>query len=1031
MKSISLKQPSFSGGQLSPQMLSRSDQGKYAQGLRVCSNAIIQRFGALQSRPGTIYNDTVGYVTQAPQWPSGIVLYPGNTVAYNGNEYICIKQTLGNGTDFPPNATYWAAVPATMQRPVKFVFNYTNSYQFVFSLNNIRIFKNGVALAVPLASMAAWSSVTAYVIGNIVSSGGIGYVCQQPSTNRLPSIGIARGAYWSPMQVNASGNYIIDIPINYSDGTNYINLPVESLATLQAVNYNSIMTVVSQSFRPFQVTRYSDTDWRVTPYTTQTNIAAPSSPTVIPGNGSSAGSATPSFTSLTGGTLSNGYYWYITSYDATGESLPGVSNGNAPFADPTAGTPVVLTWGAVSGASGYMLYRGQQNTTPALIAVTNLLTFTDNNSIIKALPAKTKPASPTGTTTFTYVVTAVSATDGSESLPSVQFSCTGGLPGSTTPNILTWLPVAGASAYNVYRIIGGIPGFVGTTTVLTFNDINIQPNYSQQPPASLANADGSALFSTIGNWPAAVCYFQQRLAFANTVIQPTSVWMSRVGSFNNFSVTTPVQDSGALQFVVAGKSAQPIIAMIDLQKFIIHTASAEYACTGNQYGTITPTAINVVQQGSAGCSLPAPIVIGNTDLYVQARATQIRDLKFEIGSYTYTGKDLTIFNTQAFQGLTIVDMDWQQIKDSIVWCVMSNGALYGLTYVKEHEIWAWHQHSFTNGFVERVCVVPNAANDVVYLIVRRVINGQTVRYLESLSVRDFSDTVYYSDFIGCDASISFNGTATDGGLVSIYPAGINSIWGPGVPDGVNDLIAIFSTSNVFSSLDVTNKNQIILSAISADGTVTDRIAFKITNFISATHVEGYPLRKIPAWAKVQDQRTWGKAVTKFTGASHLIGQSVSILSDGNVAASPLNPSNPPYLPIVVDGTGSFSLPSPALNVTVGLPVQVDIQTMPVENVQGETISNKHVQVRECCPIFAYSRDGLFGQDQNHLLAWKQPRGANPPGFTYGLPVAPMVGPQRVPIMGTSQTTGQVWIRVVDPVPFAMSGIVLTVEIAES
>ena len=148
-------------------------------------------------------------------------------------------------------------------------------------------------------------------------------------------------------------------------------------------------------------------------------------------------------------------------------------------------------------------------------------------------------------------------------------------------------------------------------------------------------------------------------------------------------------------------------------------------------------------------------------------------------------------------------------------------------------------------------------------------------------------------------------------------------------------------------------------------------------------------------------------------------------------SSPLNPVNPPYTPIIVDGTGSFTLPSPALQVTAGLPIQVDIQTMPVENAQGETISNKHVQVRECCPIFAFSRDGFFGQDKNHLLAWKQPRGTNPPGFTYGLPVAPIVGPQRVPIMGTSQSTGQVWIRIVDPTPFAMSGIVLTVEIAES
>ena len=913
---VSLKQRSFSGGIVSPLLLSTDDQQKYANGLRVCNNAIIRQFGSVESRAGTIYDDAVGLYAVTTPWLNSNTYFVNNTVIYNGVPYLSLKDSTGIQPDIDPSA--WETI--TLQgaaRIVRFVFDYDHSYELLFSRNQIVVYKAGVRVAVPIAGTPAYDGTKQYVIGNVVKSGGQSYIAREPVPLAVPPAGGLN--YWMPLvSLDGGVTFLLTIPVDSLTIVGTL-IPEESLQTLQAVNENDVMTVVSQSFHPFQLTRFSDTAWTVTPFVVAISIAAP---------------VFPSVTSTVAGTV-----------------------------------------------------------------------------------------------LFTYVVTSISGTDNAESLASAPASVTGGTPTPSNPNVIIWAPVAGAVSYRVYRVLNGIPGLVGITTLATLSDQNVQPDYAQQPPVQLTNADGSSLFSTMGNWPAAVCFYQQRLILANTVNQPTTFWASRVGSFQNFSVSTPIGDSDAMEVVVAGEESQPIVAMLDLQKLIIHTASAEYACTGNQAGTLTPSQVNCVLQGTAGARLPRPITIGNTDIFVQARGTKVRDLQFNIQSYTYRGKDLTVFSTQIFAGLTITAMSWQQIADSVIWMAMSNGALYACTYVEEQAIWAWHTHSFANGFVEDVCVVPDSAQDTVYLIVRRVINGVTVRYLEEFAPREYLDQVFYSDFVGADCSLTYNGAYQEGSLTTTTSGGWTQAY-------LITLNLYVLELNTFAASDVTNGNQVVATLYDPiTGLATDRVTFSIVTFVNAYQAQGYPQRDVPAWAQ-GTIATAGKAATHFSGFSQLAGQSISVLADGQVQACPLaytpSPSGPvrTYPDIIVGNDGTFVIPRPALVVSAGLPVQWDIQTLPLENSQGETIMNKHIIVKEVCPIVYFSRPAQCGQDQYHLLPMTFPKGPNPPPYQNGWPPAPYTGPIRQTIQGASQSTGQVWLRGVLPLPYGQSGVIITADIAD-
>lgn len=65
--------------------------------------------------------------------------------------------------------------------------------------------------------------------------------------------------------------------------------------------------------------------------------------------------------------------------------------------------------------------------------------------------------------------------------------------------------------------------------------------------------------------------------------------------------------------------------------------------------------------------------------------------------------------------------------------------LLGLTYLREQQVYAWHPHPMTNGYVESICSISEGQEDAVYALIRRTVNGSTVRYVERLNTRQFTE----------------------------------------------------------------------------------------------------------------------------------------------------------------------------------------------------------------------------------------------------------------------------------------------------
>ena len=358
---------------------------------------------------------------------------------------------------------------------------------------------------------------------------------------------------------------------------------------------------------------------------------------------------------------------------------------------------------------------------------------------------------PMDVETYSYRVTATDIETGEESLPTATVSVDNDLTKEGAKNTLTWDAVTGAS-YTVYKLDNGVYGFAGDTDATSFDDDNIDPDRGITPPSARNPFDGA------GNDPAAIALFEQRLCTAGFDSAPTKLEMSTSANFLNFSVSSPRQANDAVTLSLVAQQLNSIRYLVPLGDLIAMTSSTEWRIKGAQDpGFITGDGRNEVRpQSYWGCAAVKPLVVGNTALFVQDKGGKVRDLIYEFASDGFNSADLSVFSEHLFEDYAIVDWCWAKSPHSLVWAVRSDGKLLSMTYLREHQIWAWALHE-TDGVVESVCAVSEGDMDAVYLVVRRTVGGRQVRFVERLADRRFAAI---ADAWFLDCAVKYDGAPT-------------------------------------------------------------------------------------------------------------------------------------------------------------------------------------------------------------------------------------------------------------------------------
>jgi len=258
-------------------------------------------------------------------------------------------------------------------------------------------------------------------------------------------------------------------------------------------------------------------------------------------------------------------------------------------------------------------------------------------------------------------------------------------------------------------------------------------------------------WSSTSGYPSAIGFFEDRLVFAGSKAQPQTYWASKSGDYYNFGTSVPLQDDDAITGTLASGQMNGIKAIVSFGEMIMLTSGGEYRVSGGGEN-FTPTQQQARAQEYRGISDLAPVVIGGRIVYVQQHGNIVRDLAYSYDVDKYTGDDVSILATHLFDGHTIVGMTYQQIPDSVVWCVREDGVLLGMTYVKEQDVYAWHRHTTQGEFID-VCAISGTNEDELWAIVKRGDNY----CVERMSERFISDDPAAQFYV--DSGYTYTGAA--------------------------------------------------------------------------------------------------------------------------------------------------------------------------------------------------------------------------------------------------------------------------------
>ena len=579
----------------------------------------------------------------------------------------------------------------------------------------------------------------------------------------------------------AEREYVLDTPYGESE-----------LSGLGFTQSADTMTLVHRNWTPRELTRTDHDAWSLDPITFLPTISKP--------QGLSAGSG-------------GAYTYAVTAINEENgeESLAAIVSDS----DYTPDAGKSISWTAVTGASGYNVYRddGGSYRKPGFVGTTTTNQFVDpgNTTNTNALEPEWSISPPEHLNPFSDADNQLTITDITQA----------------NPGVVTTSTAHGYSNGDMVFIDDSVGGMVEvhntwyTVTVVDADEFSIGVNTSGY---TAYTADGLVeKLDGNGNCPGAVTYYEQRLCFGGTDNNPQKTWMSQSAAFHNMSSSRPLRDSDSIVFTIAAREVNVIENLVPMRDLILLTAGGEWRANGGESEQMTATGgLAVRQQTTYGSgSLPA-ITIGNVTIYYQDRGPALRTIAYAFSDDQYMGVDLSILSQHLLEGYSLTEWTYAQAPYSVIWCRRSDGELIGLTYQHEHKVWAWHEHDTQGLFVSCAAILEDA-EDRLYVATQRIINGTTTRFIERSHER-YIDNVRDAFFV--DAGASLDNPVTITGITAAEPPVVTAADHGLSMDSyvdISDVIAVTTEDGrtTYSSHETNDHQYMATWVLAAAKTITD------------------------------------------------------------------------------------------------------------------------------------------------------------------------------------------------------------------
>lgn len=278
----------------------------------------------------------------------------------------------------------------------------------------------------------------------------------------------------------------------------------------------------------------------------------------------------------------------------------------------------------------------------------------------------------------------------------------------------------------VVQMIYSLGSIVGVARVTGFiNEVQVSAEVLKPLGGTTATdiwAEGA--WSDRRGWPTSTALYEGRLWWAGK----DKNWGSVSDAFDNFDPETE-GDSGPINRNIGSGPVDTINWLLPLQRLVIGGQGAEISARSSSFDEpLTPDNYNIKECSTQGSSAVAGVKVDSLGLFVQKSGSKLFELTFDGNIYDYSSSELTLLCPEI--GEPSIDLlAVQRQPDTRVHCVRGDGKVAILVYDKLENVRCFILLE-TDGEVEDVAVLPGVIEDNVYYVVKRTINGNTVRFYE-------------------------------------------------------------------------------------------------------------------------------------------------------------------------------------------------------------------------------------------------------------------------------------------------------------
>jgi hypothetical protein len=256
-------------------------------------------------------------------------------------------------------------------------------------------------------------------------------------------------------------------------------------------------------------------------------------------------------------------------------------------------------------------------------------------------------------------------------------------------------------------------------------------------------------WSPYQGWPSAIGFYEERLVFAGTTLQPTRVDATVPSStgYTDFAIQSPLLEDDALTAILTGGQLNNIQWIADGRDILLGTEGSVRALGRNTNdAAFGPLNYRQRPETAIPASYIPGIFIENVLVFLDVYRAQLYEAIYSSEAGAYVARELSALNEHLLaKGITSIA--YQKSPYKIIWATTEDGTLLAITYDRDQEVFGVSEVGIGgDGFAEDVMVLPGTTRDgdQLEIGVRRTMGGAEVRTYETLAAfyrENFSDQI--------------------------------------------------------------------------------------------------------------------------------------------------------------------------------------------------------------------------------------------------------------------------------------------------